>query len=315
LCKGPRASGPAVKGLEGAIMNVRIVTGRAVLISTLFMVVVGCAMQEDVAVVNTRFVALKRKVVTENREAAADRDALRSEIEKCRQGQEQFDDVYRTKHAELNALMQDLREEIQELGGRMEENRHEIQQSLDGLAEWKGKQEDHSNGLAREAQINLDRIVRLEQYLGMERSEKSVSSGQGETKQGQKDAGDNKTPDELYKDAKQSFDQGAYEEARRLFQAFVQRYPKSEKADSARFWIGEVYYRDKWYEKAILEYQKVIEDHPKGNKVPSALLKQGFAFSNLGDTDNAKLILRELVRKYPESNEAKIAQKKLKTFP
>ena len=304
-----------MKGLQGTIMNFKIVTGKAVLLSILFMVVAGCAMQEDVAVVNNRFVALKRKVVTEDREAAADRDALRSEIEQCQQAQAQFDEVYRTKNAELNALMKDLREEIQELGGQLEENRHAAQQGLDGLAEWKAKQEDQSNGLAREAQGNLDRIVRLEQYLGLEPSEELVSSETEETKTGQKDAGDNKTPDELYRDAKQKFDQGAYEDARHLFQAFLQEHPKSDNADSARFWIGEIYYRDKWYEKAILEYQRVIEDHPKGNKVPSALLKQGFAFSNLGDTDNAKLILKELVRKHPESNEARIAQKKLKTFP
>jgi len=296
-------------------MNVRIVTGKAVLLSILFMVVGACAMQEDVAVVNNRFVALKRKVVTENREAAADRDALRSEIKQCRQAQAQSDEVYGTKHAELHALMKDLREESQEIGGRLEENRHEVQQGLAGLAEWKAKQEDQSNGLAREAQSNLDRIVRLEQYLGLEPSEKLAASEPEETKPGKKDAGDNQTPDDLYTGAKQKFDQGAYEDARLLFQAFLEEYPKSDKADSARFWVGEIYYRDKWYEKAILEYQRVIEDHPKGNKVPSALLKQGFAFSNLGDTDNAKLILKELVRKHPDSNEARIAQKKLKTFP
>ncbi|MDY6952401.1 MAG: tol-pal system protein YbgF [Thermodesulfobacteriota bacterium] len=295
-------------------MNARIVTGKAVLLFILVVIVGGCAMQEDVAVVNNRYVALKRKVVTENREAAADRDVLRSELEKCRQDQAQFDDVYRTKHAELNALMKDLRGEIQEVGGRLEENRHEAQQGLDGLAEWKAKQEDQSYRLASEAEGNLERIVRLEQYLGLEPSETLASSETEETKAGPKKAGGKPTSEELYKDAKQKFDQGAYEEARGLFQSFLEGYPQSDKADSARFWIGEIYYRDKWYEKAILEYQRVIEDHPKGNKVPSALLKQGFAFSNLGDTDNAKLILKELVRKYPESNEARIAQKKLKTF-
>jgi tol-pal system protein YbgF len=297
------------------MMNVRIVTGKAMLLSMLFVLVGGCAMQEDVAVVHNRFVSLKRKVITENREAAADRDALRSEIEEYRKAQGEFDEEYRTKHAELHTLMKDQREEIQELRGQVEENRYEARQGLEGLAEWKTKQEDQSNSLARETESNLDRIVRLEQYLGLEPSEALVSSGPGETKEGQEDAGDSKTADELYASAKEKFDQGFYEDARHLFQAFLEENPKSDKADSARFWIGEIYYRDKWYEKAILEYQRVIEDYPKGNKVPSALLKQGFAFSNLGDADNAKLILKELVRKFPDSNEARIAQKKLKSFP
>ncbi|MFQ5486070.1 MAG: tetratricopeptide repeat protein, partial [Desulfobacterales bacterium] len=84
--------------------------------------------------------------------------------------------------------------------------------------------------------------------------------------------------------------------------------------DNAQFWIGDTYYREKWFEKAILEYQKVIENYPKGNKVPASLLKQGFAFFNIGDKANARLILKELIKKYPQSNETKIAIKKLKEF-
>jgi TolA-binding protein len=55
----------------------------------------------------------------------------------------------------------------------------------------------------------------------------------------------------------------------------------------------------------------VIETYPKGNKVPASLLKQGFAFLNLGDEVNARLILKELIKKYPKSNEAAIARKKI----
>ena len=100
--------------------------------------------------------------------------------------------------------------------------------------------------------------------------------------------------------------------AKKYFQEVIQRYPKSENADNAQFWIGEIYYREKWYEKAILEYQKVIEKYPDGNKVPAALLKQGLAFHNIGDKANSRHILEELVKKYPKSNEAKIAREKLK---
>ena len=39
----------------------------------------------------------------------------------------------------------------------------------------------------------------------------------------------------------------------------LKRFPQSDQADNAQFWIGETYYRENWYEKAILEYQKVIE--------------------------------------------------------
>ena len=118
--------------------------------------------------------------------------------------------------------------------------------------------------------------------------------------------------DGIYKNAKYMLDKGNNEKARELFEAFLKQYPDSDNADNARFWIADSYYRDKWYEKAILEYQKVVVDYAGGNKVPAAMLKQGYAFSNLGEDANAKLILKELVKKFPGSREADIAKDKLK---
>ncbi|MCP4718042.1 MAG: tetratricopeptide repeat protein, partial [Desulfobacteraceae bacterium] len=71
---------------------------------------------------------------------------------------------------------------------------------------------------------------------------------------------------------------------------------------------------EKWYEKAILEYQKVLEDYPESNKTAAARLKQGYSFAELGETANARLILKELIKRHPDSNEAKYARKKLKSL-
>ncbi len=46
--------------------------------------------------------------------------------------------------------------------------------------------------------------------------------------------------------------------------------------------------------------------------MPAALLKQGMAFTALGDKDNARLIFKELVDRFPKSTEAKAAEQKLK---
>jgi TolA-binding protein len=52
----------------------------------------------------------------------------------------------------------------------------------------------------------------------------------------------------------------------KLFQSLIQKYPQSETVDNAQFWIGESYYREKWYERAILEYQTVIEKISQGQQ-------------------------------------------------
>jgi tol-pal system protein YbgF len=116
---------------------------------------------------------------------------------------------------------------------------------------------------------------------------------------------------DLYAKGKKLFDTEDYAGARDAFMSLLAKFPKSDQADNAQFWIGETYFRETWYEKAILEYQKVIDDFPQGNKVPAALLKQGMAFVELGDKENANLIFKELIDRFPRSSEATLAAKKL----
>ena len=48
--------------------------------------------------------------------------------------------------------------------------------------------------------------------------------------------------------------------------------------------------------------------------MPAALLKQGFAFAELGDKVDARLILQELIARYPEAPEATKAKEKVKAL-
>jgi tol-pal system protein YbgF len=284
-------------------MNLKTLSGCLALLAIVLLVGGGCALQEDLVTVNSR-------VTGQSKKAEADRAALRAELARYHEEQIKSEETYRNKYADLHALMNDLREDVQGLRGQLEESGYDAQQR----AESDTRRQEQWQKVEKQLQSSLDRIIRLEAYLGMEPSEKLLPSEAAATEPHAGKPTTEQTPDGLYAAAKQRFDRGEYEDARQLFQALLEQHPKSDNADNAQFWIGEIYYHEKWYEKAILEYQKVIENYPKGNKVRSALLKQGLAFSNLGDGDNAKLILKELVRKYPNSKEANIAEKKLKTF-
>ncbi len=265
----------------------------------------SCALQSDLAILDRRVTALRQQVSPQGERIKT----LNSEIATYQNKQIKTDRTLHNKQADFGTLLNQIRNRLQELRGRLEENEYYVKRREDVLANAESRQEERWKALENSFQSSLDRIVRLEQYLGMEPSEKLKSPSTEK-----KNASAKKTPDNLYVKAKQQFDKGKYEAARNLFQSFLEQYPKSKEADNAQFWIGEIYYREKWYEKAILEYQKVIEIYSKGNKVSSALLKQGLAFLNLGDQDNARLILKELVRKYPGSNEAKIAKERLEKF-
>ena len=216
--------------------------------------------------------------------------------------------TFRDQSAEFRVLIEDLRKEIQLLSGRIDE--------IDHFSKRKFKSsEERSNLLEQDILLNKGQISRLEQYLNFETSGSGeIVKDDSEEKPGSSAEKTALSEEGIYKAAKQAFDEEDFEAARKGFNDLIKQFPKSEQVDNAQFWIGETYYREKWFEKAILEYQKVIENYPKGNKVPASLLKQGFAFFNIGDKANSRVILQELVEKHPQSHEAKIASEKLQSF-
>jgi tol-pal system protein YbgF len=269
--------------------------------------VVGCATQSDVSTIDNRLSELEMR----NAETRQKSDALKSDL-RVRQDEEQ---ALRLQAASLRQQIAALSEEIRVMNGRIEEIEFAMNRQRQKEADVTGGKQARLDEVAASTRQNDQRIDRIEQYLNFEIAPApSATATQKQTAKivpvptPQKEFSE----DEIYRQAKQAFDQGDSDSARSKFQELIERYPKSERADNAQFWIGEIYYREKWYEKAILEYQKVIENYPKGNKVPASLLKQGFAFLNLGDQANSRLILQELIKKYPKTNEAKIAKDKLK---
>jgi tol-pal system protein YbgF len=116
---------------------------------------------------------------------------------------------------------------------------------------------------------------------------------------------------DLYRDAYETFQKGDLEGARRKFEAFLKQYPNTELSDNAQFWIGETYYLKKDFEKAILEYEKAIAKYPEGDKIPAALFKQALAFLELGDKTNARNLLKRVIERYPHSEQAEMAKKRL----
>lgn len=223
------------------------------------------------------------------------------------QAHQQSDQSFRSRYAEMVVGFDEIREEIRALSGRLEENEHLIKDKIHN-DDSNPERNNRLNRVEESLRSNNDRIADIERYLNLESSAPDLKKKQpGSSSNVQ--PGQELTEDQLYITAKQAFDQGNFAASRETFKTFLTKYPASGRADNAQFWIGETYYLEKWYEKAILEYQNVIEKYPKGNKVEASLLKQGFAFLNLGDKANARLILKELVDKHPKSNEAAIARK------
>jgi len=121
--------------------------------------------------------------------------------------------------------------------------------------------------------------------------------------------------EDLYKVAMMRFEEGDIIKAREGFQAILSKFPQSNLADNAQFWIGECYFREGNFKQAILEYEKVISQYPKSPKVPAALFKQGMAFEKLGDLESARYLYSKVTKDYPDSEQARMAEMRLKNIP
>lgn len=259
-------------------------------IGVLVALLTGCASQRDVVTLDTRTHQLERRYAEmEKRYAAMD-----EKLVEVNDSRSQKDQHLRSQSAELRAVLDQSREEMRGLRGHMDEADHQLAQRLEAMEQTLRQQDE--------------RLKKIEGYL-------DEPSARQRPVAGAPAAAALAEPSEearLYERAREFFDQGKFAQARDIFQELLNKYPKSDQADNAQFWIGETYYREKWFEKAILEYQRVIDAYPRGNKVPSALLKQGMAFEELGDAENAQLLFKELVAKFPKSGEARVAADKIK---
>lgn len=119
------------------------------------------------------------------------------------------------------------------------------------------------------------------------------------------------TPDALYAEASKRLQDSQWQEARRLFEAFVNRYPNDKRAARAQYDIGEAYAGEKRYANAIGAYTKVVDNFPKSDVVPDAMYKNGLAFYALKYCGDAKVYFQELLKRYPKTTWKREANQQL----
>lgn len=116
-----------------------------------------------------------------------------------------------------------------------------------------------------------------------------------------------------YKIGLRAFQAQQFDSAIQQFRSFQRKYPSSEMADDAQYWIGESYFNQKDYNRAILEFNDVLK-YRRGDRVPAALLRQAQAFLEIGDKTDARLILQKLLNDHPNSEQAEEAKVRLQTL-
>jgi len=118
--------------------------------------------------------------------------------------------------------------------------------------------------------------------------------------------------DTLYSNGLRDITSGKYDLARSEFQDYLRYYGDTDLASNAQFYLGEIAFQQRQYDQAVAEYDKVLSSYPKSFKLAPARLKKGMALIELGQKNPGVRELREVVRRYPGTEEERRARAKLK---
>ncbi len=124
------------------------------------------------------------------------------------------------------------------------------------------------------------------------------------------------TPEEqtAYKTAIETLREGRYEEATNQLQGFLARYPSSNLAGDAQYWLGESYYVLREFERARQAFLSLGIDHPDNRHLADAMLRLGYIYDDTGDKTKAREVLQKLMETYPDSRAAGLARQRLQTL-
>lgn len=276
----------------------------------------SCVPETELIHLNDQIITLNKKVSKlEAGQASIDKQVTQdigSELEPIR-----------TSQAANSADLEQVRGALDAQSGRIEDIEHIIKRVIErDLTEQDQMMAELTLMTQRVAELEM-MVKQQQDYLKLEKPSGMARAAPAGTPAVQRD----KAPETvviplkpktselaLYDSSLATYRERRYQEAMAGFQDFVRRYPQSDLADNAYFWIGESHMALNRYAQAILAYQEVIKKYPKGNKVPSALLRQAIAFVEIKDEMSAKLLLKKIIKKYPKSSEAKIAQTRLKSL-
>jgi tol-pal system protein YbgF len=198
----------------------------------------------------------------------------------------------------LGSMQTDLSSTVQALNRLVDE---EVQQARSGRA----GNEEHLREIQRLLEVLATRVDENRQQYGELKDQIQY------TRPGAPADSAAVSPRALYDAAYQDLTRGNHGLAIMGFQEVLAKFPKSELADNAQYWIGESYYAQKDFKQAMKEFQKAVDAYPQGDKVPAAMLKVGFCQQQLGDKAAARATFEKLIHSFPNTEEARLAGSKI----
>lgn len=202
---------------------------------------------------------------------------------------------------ELFLQLQQLQEEVSRLRGMVEEQQHELGQLKRESLE---RYQDIDSRLSAGASAGPDTPASTPETVP---AAPPVSQADAEPADPAKE--------KLYYDA--AFDlikAKDFDKASQAFSAFLRKYPNSQYAGNAQYWLGEVRLVKGDLQDAEQAFAKVSQNYPDHAKVPDSLYKLADVERRLGHAEKARSTLQQVIAQYPGTSAAQLARRDLQNL-
>lgn len=197
---------------------------------------------------------------------------------------------------QLYSQLQQLQEDVAQLRGTVEEQTHLIERLQTDL---------------RTRYTDLDQRLQQQQDQ-LKQPATPVPAATATTTAPASTVDDEK---KAYLGAYDTFRTGGPDKAIAPMLAFVKKYPDSSLTPGACYWLGEFYLNASKPDpvRARQQFDTVLAKYPDNAKAPAALYKIASILEIQGKPDETRQKMQELVKRYPKSPEASLADTWLKS--
>ncbi len=198
--------------------------------------------------------------------------------------------------AGIEVRLSQIETEIRQLTGRIEEGNFQID-----------KLKQTIETMARDYEFRLKTLEKTGSASSMDEKssfDDNISNQNRNTVAEQENLPQGSEQDQ-YSYAQKLVTMGQYDKAETALGEFIKRYPNSDLAGNAQYWLGQTYYVRKDYTKATRAFLEGYNNYPKSQKAPAFLLKIGMSLFAMGEKTDACDAYRELGSRFPDSSENK----------
>lgn len=102
-----------------------------------------------------------------------------------------------------------------------------------------------------------------------------------------------------------------YDKAIPAFTSFIEQFPQSSYAANAHYWLGQLLFTKGDLAKSKAQFAIVVNDYADSAKRSDAMLKLATVEQKQNNKSRAVSLYQQLVKEYPNSSAAKLAQPRL----